>query len=351
MSDTTGSQHQQGLSRMMQFNLWVVAFSVAIVAWFFARSEQVNEAGVMIPVKLRGSTPYMEVRVQPDTLRAYVRYPAAIQGSVNGDNMIFDLNINDMFPDLDVEWQKKTIQLDQNNLVANVPQAKEVRLIGQERNPLRVNVEARWKAWQADVEPVVSGEAQLAERGLVLGKELRVTPRQVWLVGSQEKLGQLKRDPVTQRYLVQTERIMLSDYSKPVLQTVRFELPPGLEIVKPQSGTGELSLDIQEITTEREMTTVPLTRHLFASETLDTDIDTSYVQVRLRGPQSLLKRLDPASIQILPMRPPEELPDTTREVKLDATLKSELTAEFGTRITIMGVTPPSVTVHYRKKGQ
>lgn len=350
MAIESSNRHEhKGFPILTHLNMLAVALAVAIVAWFFARSEQITEAGVMIPIKLRMADTRMEVRLSTDAVRGWVTYPVAIQGSVNSDNLLFDINADGMFPDLTVEWQKKTMSLDESHLVANVPQANEVRLRVQDRNPLRVDVEARWKAWQADAVPTVSGEAALAERGLALQNPPRLTPRQVWIAGAQDKLEQLKRDPVTQRLQVPTDPIILSDFDRPILKTVGFDLPPGLEIVQPKSGTTELSLDIQEITTERDIASIPLTKAMFAGETVDADIVTSFVTVKLRGPQGLLKRLDTTSVHIMPIRPAQELPDTEREVKLEAALSSDLTAEFGTRVTIISVDPATVTVTYRKK--
>ncbi|NLD61090.1 hypothetical protein GX645_01375 [Candidatus Sumerlaeota bacterium] len=345
-SDVDGSMTH--LSFATHLNMIIVSLAVAVIAWFFAMSGQINESSVMIPVKLRGIDPRMEVRVVPDTVRVWVTHPKNIQSYINSDNLLFDVNIDTLIPDLSVNWKKQSYVLDNSLLVATVPSGQ-VILSGKKNSYPRVEVSYRWKAWEADVLPTVTGVAQLADKGLAMLKEASVSPRQVWIVGEQDIINTLPRDPVTQRLQVHTDRLVASDYDQAVLKTVGISLPPGLDIIQPKSATVEVSLDIQPITTEREITNVPIPPRLFATDTLDAECDVSSVKVVVRGPENIIKRLDPSSFLITPLRPAEELPNTTREVKVSAMLRSDVSGEFGTRITIVGVEPKTVTVKYKKK--
>ncbi len=338
------------LTPISHINMIIVSIAVALIAWLFAMSEQISESSLMIPVKLRGvDRDRVEVRVTPESLRIRLAYPRNIQSSINSDNLFFDINFDGLFPQLGVEFDHKELTMSDTYLWSNAP--GEVRIVSEKSAMPKVVVEARWRAQQADVMANVTGAAALAEQGLVFANKnhINISPATVWITGAQADLDRLQYDPLTQRRQVWTEPISIANNKTTFMKTVGISLPPGLEVVEPKSGTVEVPIDIKPITTEREITGVPIPPNLFSSDNVNAVCDSTNIAVTVRGPEGALKKLDPSSFQILPIRPAEELPDTTREAKLDVLLRSDLSGTYGTKISIIGYTPENVTVHYTRK--
>jgi len=346
MSKTTKKSPQR-FRLTDNLNYLLAAFAIAFVAWVFAKSGQTLESRLVVPVVLTNVDERIEARVTPATVPVVVRYSSDLQGYIDSENFHFEVDGSDLRQGLGLEWKTKSLALTEKNWVSELPRRRRVSLLRIGGPGNTVEIRARWRAQAAQVEADVVGATELPE-GLQLAS-VRVTPREVWVAGDDAALAGLPRDEATGRLRLLTERISVSNRSQGAIETVGIRLPPGVEIVQPPTALAEVYLDIQEVVSIRELRDLPLQFEAVSPDTVRLEYTQTTATVTVRGPQSLLKQLGTESIDVRLVRPPEELPGTTREVPVEARFSRAVPDDIRARLSIQSVEPKTIRVRYLQK--
>lgn len=325
-------------------NLLMASFAIAFVAWVFAKTAATEDAQIDIPVVVAEPDNRVHVRISPPTVPVRLRYPKDLEPYISSSNFRFQVDIADMIGTLGLDWKSKTLPLTERQWVANVPRANRIELvkIGHDSNTVRV--EARWNAQPALVEPQVVGVEKM-KPGMQLVTPVRPVPREVWLVGSPDALASVPRDEVTSRLKVLTEPINVADKTQTSLESVQVQLPPGVDLVHRPSKRVEVNLEIQEVQTIREIKGVDIDFKAL-SESVRLEYEPTTATVTVYGPTSALQQVGPDSLEIIPVRPAEEVPGTVKDVPLEARWAPTVSDELRTKLQIRAVEPRSVQVRY-----
>ncbi len=329
-------------------NLWIAAFAIAFIAWVFAKTAATEVAVLDVPVTSAATDPRVEVRISPASVRVTVRYPKSLEPYISSANFKFLVDIADMRNELGHAWTAKTLPLSERQWSTSVKGANRIELVQIGQGSNTVKVEARWNAQPAVVQPVIVGVEKL-KAGLQLATPVRVLPREVWLTGAPDALATVPRDEETSRLQVPTEPINVAGKTQTTLETVRLQLPPGVDVVGSPSRSVEVSLDIQEVHTIREIKGVRIAFEAVSPESIRLDYSPTTATVTVYGPASALQQIVPESLEIVPVRPAEEVPGTTKEVPLEARWAPSISEELRTKLQIRSVEPKSVQVHYKPR--
>jgi hypothetical protein len=340
---------QPRLSRWREnLNILAVSFGIAVAVWLFAKLSESEEAGLTIPVVVTPDDPRIDIRVLPAQMPVVLRYPKDIRNYITSENFYFSVDISDLRDQLGLDWLAKTEPMNEKNLVAKVRGAQHVSLVKVGGPTNTVRVEARWKAYPAVVVPDIVGTDQLPQ-GYQLVPPIRVDPSQVWVTARPDILFTVPRDPETSKIKILTDRIDVAGRTQGGLLTVALRVPPGLEIVQPKTSTAEVSLEIQEIQTVREIRGIPIRLSAVAPESVSIEYEQKEAIVTVFGPQSLLPKITPDMIEIGFVRPSEEVPGTSAEVQLEAHFTANAPEEVRSRVTIRSVSPKAIKVRYVPK--
>jgi hypothetical protein len=329
-------------------NLILVAFALAFVTWIFAKAGESEEATITIPVLVTPADPRIQVRVSPASFPVILRYPKDMQKSISSGNFHFAVDIAEMRDNLGLEWKSKSEPVTAKNLVANIRGARRVSLVQVGTQSNTVRVEVRWNAVPALVEPDLVGAERLPA-GFQVVTPVRIIPREVWITGDPEALSTLPRDEVTSKIKLYTEKVNVGDRVQASLETVQIKLPRGVDIVQPASALAEVNLEIQETQTVREIRDVNLDFAAVLPDSVQLDYKEKTATVTVFGPQSLLQKIGPGSIEITLVRPAEEVPGTSKDVTLETRFAASVPEDVKSRLTIRSVEPKSIKVTYLAK--
>ncbi len=334
------------VSRLREnLNVMAVSVGLALAVWLFAKLSETEEAGMTIPVVVTPEDPRMEMRVMPPQMPVILRYPKDVRNYITSENFYFSVDISDLRDQMGLDWQVKTEPLNEKNLVANIRGVRRVTLVKAGGVTNTVRVEARWRAQPAVVVPDIAGVDRLPS-GYQLVTPVHVEPQEVWVTGKPELMALLPRDSETSKVKILTGRIDVTGRTQGGLVTVPLKLPPGVEIIHPRTTTAEVTLEIQEIQTVREIRGVKINLSAVAPESVSVEYDEKQATVTVFGPQSLLPRVTPDMIELTFVRPQQEVPGTTHEVALDAHFAASAPDEIRSKLTIRSVQPRSIKVRY-----
>lgn len=317
----------------------------AIIVWVFAKSGQTTEARFVVPVIATNVDSRMQVEIEPSEIPVVVRYSKSMAGSITSENFRFEVDTSDMRDGLGVSFKSKTLPLTERNWVESNPSTS-VRLIkiGQLANTVEVRL--RWNGVPAVVDPDIVGLDRVPD-GYQVVMPVKVNPREVYLIGKSEIINTLPKDEATSRHIVVTEPISVAGKTQGSLETVPLHIPQGLTLLQQRQGDlVEVNLEIQEVQTVREIREVPLDFKAVASDSVSLSYSPKSAVVRVFGPQSLIRQLTKDSFRMSLVRPPEELPGTTRELPVEANFASTIPDDIRTRVSIRSVEPKTVNVSY-----
>lgn len=327
-----------------QLRLGGVSLLLALVVWMVAKSGETREAKLTVPVEVTSPGPQVEVKVMPEEMPVVVRYGRDASPYISSENFKFVIDADSLLDNLGISWSKMTISLSDKNWVANIPSAH-VDLVKIGRQGSTVEVQMRYNAIAAVVKPEIVGQDRLPE-GYQLISPVKVTPREVYLIGDPDKLQTLPVDDATSRVMLKTMPINVAGRTDSGLEMVEIELKPGISLVQRSNNLAEVNLEIQEVQTVRAIDNVPLDFQAVAADTVSMKYATRTATVRVFGPQSLLRQLSPESFRVTLVRPQEEVPGETRDVPLEVHFASSISEEIRSRVLIQGIDPNSIRVEY-----
>ena len=326
-------------------SLILLSFGVAFVMWVFAKASQTDETRISVPVVVTPHDARVELRVTPETMPVTLRYPRSAQRDISSENFRFEVDARDLRDVLSIDWKTKTQALGRENLVMNLPRRERIDVLKVGTQSNSVEIQMRWNSQPATVEVDVTGIDRLPA-GFQLVTPVQVTPREVYVAGDAEALAKAPRDPETGRIRLSTGRINVANRSTPGEEQVTINVPQGLEIVQPASVIATANLEIQEVQSVREIRGVPLVFQALSSDTVRMEYKEKNAAVTVYGPQSLLPELSPASFEIVLQRPAEELPNTEKEVPIEARFVNSIAEATRSRLTIKSIDPKSIKVKY-----
>jgi len=315
---------------------------MAVVVWMFAKAGETKLTRLEVPVDVQNPDKRIQVEVEPDTVPVFIRYSREAEPYINSENFHFQIDTTDLRQGLGVEWKSKTMALSKNDWVANSPIPVELAEIGQNNT---VVVRMRWHAVPAVVKPNLTGIERLAD-GLQLITPVKVTPADVYVIGDAESLASLSRDEETSKLRVLTQPINVAGLSQSIVKNVPINLPPGVELMGRASTAAEVSIEIQEITTVREIRGIKLSFEALAPDTVRLEYPQRTATIEVQGPNSLLKQLTPDSFRMVLIRPTEELPGTTKTLPVEAHFATSVSEDIRAKVVIRNVEPGTIQVRY-----
>jgi hypothetical protein len=324
-------------------NLALVSVALAFIVWIFARSGQTLEARITVPVVAINVDPHMEAQIDPPTMPVVVRYDKESSQYINSENFQFRVDVTDLKTNLGATWKVKSQPLSDKNWLANIAARVELVKIGQQ-NPT-VEVRLRWNAVSAVVEPNIVGADRIPD-GYQLVTPVKITPGEVYLVADQDVLNTLPRDDETSRIVLKTEPIGVAGRTQGSLESVEILMPPGVNLIQQTSNLAEVNIEIQEVQTVREIRGIKLDFQAVAPDTVKLGYDDHAATVTVFGPQSLIRQLTPDSFRMALVRPPEEIPGTSRDLPVEAHFSSAVSDDIRNRVTIRSIDPKSIKVNY-----
>lgn len=328
--------------------LFAVALAMAFTVWLFAKAGETDITRILVPVMVTPNDDRVAVRISPETIPVTLRYPKDMEAFISSESFHFEVDMSDMRKDLGLGWSTRSFPLSERNMVANIPTPRRIDVLKIGTHQNAVEVSTRWNAQVALVEPDIVGENRLPE-GLQLVRPIKISPPEVWIVGNPEAVATLERDEVTSKITVRTAPINVADKKNSLLESVAFELPPGIEVVQPPSKLAEVNVEIQEVQTVREIRGAPLTFSALFPDSVALEYKERTATVTVYGPQSLLRKLTPASFEVTMIRPPEEVPGTTKEVPLEAHWSNAVPADDRAKMTIRSIAPVTIRITYLTK--
>lgn len=332
-----------------QLRLAVVSIGLALIVWMIAKAGETREAKLTIPIEVASPSPQVQVQVIPDAIPVVVRYGRDASPYISSENFKFVVDASTMKDNLGVSWKTMTMSLSDKNWVANIPSAH-VDLVKIGLQSSTVEVRMRYDAVPAIIKPEIVGQDRLPA-GYQLVSPVKTTPREVYLIGDEDKLQKLSIDDMTSRAVLKTAPISVAGKTESSFESVELLLPPGVSVVQRNSNLVEVTLDIQEVQTVRSIDNVPLDFQAVAPDTVGMKYQTRMASVRVFGPQSLLRQLSPESFRISLVRPQEEVPGETRDVPLEVHFAAAISDEIRSRVLIQGVEPNSIRVEYVAKSR
>jgi YbbR domain-containing protein len=247
------------------------------------------------------------------------------------------------------DWLEVTRGLSAANFVGNVPQANRISVTKIGLKDSMVELRLRWRGVQATVKPDLIGIDQIPQ-GFQLVQPVRVNPKEVYLVGEQDVLDALPRDPESGRAVVMTQPVSLFERTQSGLEPVELILPAGLEVLdRPSPAMVEVVLEIQQLQTIRDIRGIPVGFAPLNPESVAVNYSPETVTVKVAGPQALLRELTAQSFTVNFVRPSEELPGTSREVALQVRLADTVPSEIRQRVVIRSFEPTAITVNYQDR--
>jgi hypothetical protein len=333
-----------------QFKTIVSSISIGFVVWLLAKSGDTVEGRLIVPVRVDPGDPRIEASVSPTYMPVYLRYPRDMEPYISSENFSLVVDAPELRAPgkLKAEWTEVSKSLSPRDFVANVPQPRRIIVTKIGQKDSTVGIRMRWKTVQAQIRPQIVG-ADRIPAGYQLIQPVRVNPREVYLVGDQAALDSLPRDPETSRVVVSTEPISVADRTQNALEAAGLILPPGVEMIERPSNLVEVALEIQQVHTVRDIKGVPVDFSPVNPENISVSYTPRTITVKVSGPQALLRDLTPQSFAITFVRPPEELPGTTREVALQVRFADSVSPEARQRLSIRGIDPPVITVRFSEK--
>jgi hypothetical protein len=330
------------------FTLLLVSFAIAFVTWAVARNADTEEARIVVPVVVTPRDLRAEVQVKPDSVPVILRYPKEVQRDISSANFRFEVDAKDLREGLGLDWSSKTQVLGEKNLVVNLPRPRRVDIVSLELPDKTVEVRMRWNAQPATVEPDIVGADKLPA-GFQLVTPVKVQPRDVFVAGDADALAKAPRDPASGRIRLVTDKINVADHARGGPEQVAIKVPPGLEIVQPATVIAEVSPEVQEVQTVREIRGVPMQFAAVRPDSVELEYKEHATTVTVFGPQSLLARLGPESFEIALQRPAEEVPGDVKDVALEARFAPSVPDELKSRLEVRSVDPRAIKITYRSK--
>ncbi len=327
-----------------QLKLGGIAFGLAIIVWMVAKAGETRESQLIVPVQVTSVGDQVEVQVIPEHISVVVRYGRAASSYISSENFRFVVDGSNMQENMGVSWKTVTLGLSDEHFVANIPSARvDLAKIGSHGNT--VEIKMRYDAVPAIVTPEIVGLDRLPE-GYQLSQPVKVIPRDVYLIGDEDKLRALPRDEMTSRVMLKTAPVSVAGRTESALESVEIQLPVGVDMVQRKSAIAEVNLEIHEVQTLREISNIPLSFQALAPDTVEMQYDVKAASVTVFGPQSLLTQLTPESFRVSLVRPPEEVPGPPREVPLEIHFASSVPDEIRNRVTIRSIKPAVLQVRY-----
>lgn len=330
-----------------QLRLGLISLLLAMVVWMIAKAGETREAKLTIPIDVASPSAQVEVQVIPDEMPVVVRYGRDASPYISSENFKFVVDAASMQDNLGVSWKTMTLSLSDKNWVPNIPSAH-VDLVKIGLQGSTVEVRMRYNAIPAIIKPEIVGQDRLPE-GYQLISPVKTTPREVYLIGDEDKLRSLPVDEMTSRVLLKTAPVSVAGRTDGGLESVEIIMPPGVSIVQKTNNLAELTLEIQEVQTVRSIDDVPLNFQAVAPDTVAMKYGTRAATVRVFGPQSLLRQLSPESFRVSLVRPQEEVPGESRDVPLEVHFAASISEEIRSRVLIQGIEPNSIRVEYSAK--
>jgi len=327
-----------------QGRLGAIALGLAIIVWVIAKSGETREARLRVPIEVSSVGPQVEVEVKPELMDVLVRYGREASPYISSENFKFVVDASSLQDNLGISWKSMTIGLSDKNWVPNIPSARvDLAKIGQQGSTVEVRM--RYAAVSAIIKPNIVGQDQLPE-GYQLQSPVKVTPREVYLIGDPDKLATLSLDELTSRVQLKTEAISVAGRTESSLESAEILLPPGVSLVQRSTNLAEVNLEIQEVQTVREIKKIPLEFQAIAQDTISMKYSTRSAAVRVFGPQSLLRQLVPESFRVNLVRPQEEIPGTRATVPLEVHFALSVPDEIRNRVQIQGIEPSALQIDY-----
>jgi hypothetical protein len=330
------------------FGLLLVSFVLAIVTWVAAKNADTEEARIVVPVMVTPKDARVDMQVKPEAVPVVLRYPKEIQRDISSANFRFEVDAKDLREGLGLDWSAKTQVLGERNLVVNLPRQRRVDIVRFELPDKTVEVRMRWNAQPATVEPDIVGADKLPQ-GFQLVTPVKVQPRDVFVAGDADALARAPRDPASGRIRLATDRINVADRTRSGPEQVAIKVPQGLEIVQPATVIAEVSAEVQEVQTIREIRGVPLRFAAVRPDSVELDYRETTATVTVFGPQSMLTGLGPDSFEIALQRPSEEVPGAVKDLGVEARFAASVPEDLRSRLEIRAIEPRSVHITYRAK--
>ncbi len=330
-----------------QLRLVAMALGLALVVWLIAKAGETREAKLTIPIEVTSVGPQVEVQVIPNEMPVLIRYGREASPYISSENFRFVVDAGTMQENLGVSWKSMTMSLSEKNWMANIPSARvDLANIGLQSSTVEIRM--RYNAVPAVVRPEIVGLDRLPD-GYQLVQPVKVTPREVYLVGDSDKLSALTQDDITSRVQLKTAPVSVAGLTESNLESVEILLPPGVSMVQRNSNLAEVNLEIQEVQTVRAISDIPLDFQAVAPDTVTMKYSVRSASVRVFGPQSLLRQLSPESFRVGLVRPQEEIPGQVRDVPLEVHFASSISEEIRSRVLIQGIEPNSIRAEYVAK--
>lgn len=327
--------------------LAAMALGLAMIVWIIAKAGETREAKIRVPIEVAGVGPQVEVEVRPPETEVIVRYGQEASPYISSENFKFVIDGSNMQNDLGVSWKSVYMSLSDKNWVANIPSVRvDLAKIGGQSSSVEVRM--RYNAVPAIVKAEVVGQDQLPE-GYQLISPVKVTPREVNLIGDPDKLAALTRDDLTSRVVLKTAPVSVAGRTASSLESVEIVLPTGVSLVQRNSNLADVNLEIQEVQTVREIKNVPMDFQAVAPDTIVMKYSPQIASVRVKGPQSLLKQLTAESFRVSLVRPQEEVPGASQNLPLEVHFASSVPDDVRNRVTIQGIDPGALQVQYQAR--
>ncbi len=327
-----------------QLRLVGMALGLAIIVWMIAKSGETREAKLTIPIEVVSAGPQVEVQVIPEEMPVIIRYGREASPYISSENFTFVIDASTMQENLGVSWKSMTMSLSDKNWVANIPSARvDLANIGLQGSTVEVRM--RYNAVPAVIKPEIVGLDRLPD-GYQLVQPVKVTPREVYLIGDLDKLAGHTGDDLTSRIQLKTVPVSVAGLTESSLESVEILLPAGISMVQRSSNLAEVNLEIQEVQTVRTISDIALNFQAVAPDTVTMKYGIRSASVRVFGPQSLLRQLSPESFRVGLVRPQEEVPGQVRDVPLEVHFATSISEEIRSRVLIQAIEPNSIRVEY-----
>ena len=343
------------LSSRITSDLFLVLTSLAIafVIWMIAKRDEMDQENLRVPIRLVNVPPNINAQIGREQVQVAVTFPKSLRAHMRGENLVTS-----------IDWDELPLPPRDWCGVENFAESPPLTLRGSHVHPAP-DLSDDLRSWIKRQMQCTSVEpAKVTIKGRFITRLARIAFRTegavaegyrltgvtssagatALLTASPARLDDLERKSGGKPIEVPTEKIDLTGRTDSFIETVRLQLPPQTELVDLDRRL-EAHGAIHPIYAAHTGSRLHLGLHpLNENQTLSYTPATA--QVRVRGPERIVKELKSTDFIVRPARPPLAQPGVETTVALNAAFSDSASRQIIDAVTIRSVSPEVLFVRY-----
>lgn len=322
--------------------LAAAALFVSFVIWLMAKHGDLETDSLQIPVIVENVPDNVELTWSPENVPIIVKFPQSQRIEIKVPNFAVRIDaLESIGEEARRSWvgaasfTEERVQISLDNVHSELPQSVKVTDLGP---PDSIRLEARLRTRRVKVS--VRTEGALPVR-YELGGEISVKPAEVRVTAPEAVLAALDSNPIE----IPTAAIALNDRDSDFIVYAELRLPEGLALVHDADLKVEVAIAVREKEISVTIEDVPIDLFVY-TEGLSVRVTPAVAEVRIKGPFSLIDRIDKDSFDFATKESLIERDGAEREIELVVEINESVPREIRERVTIEDFAPKTATIEF-----